>query len=91
MTVESPYYAVEAIETNKWGNTFVTLYKVSNGQINTFKVNKKEWSDCPMEQGDIVDCMIAPKEKVTKGETGWVGTGEYEDVVQMYSIKFREN
>jgi DNA polymerase-3 subunit alpha len=91
MTVESPYYAVEAIETNKWGNTFVTLYKVSNGQINTFKVNKKEWSDCPMEQGDIVDCMIAPKEKVTKGESGWVGTGEYEDVVQMYSIKFREN
>jgi DNA polymerase III alpha subunit len=91
IVVESPYYAVEAIETNKWGNTFVTLYKVSNGQINTFKVIKKEWSDCPMEQGDIVDCMIAPKEKVTKGETGWVGTGEYEDVVQMYSIKFREN
>ena len=90
MTVEAPYYAVEAIEINKWGNAFVTLYKVSNGQIQTHKVNKKEWAECPMEQGDIVDCLINPKEKLKKIDDGFVGTGEYEDVIQMYSIKYRE-
>ena len=90
MTVEAPYYAVEAIETNKWGNAFVTLYKVSNGQIQTYKVNKKEWAECKMEQGDIVDCLISSKEKLKKTDDGFVGTGEYEDVIQMFSIKYRE-
>ena len=90
MTVEAPYYAVEAIEINKWGNAFVTLYKVSNGQIQTYKVNKKEWAECPMEQGDIVDCLINSKEKLKKTDDGFIGTGEYEDVIQMFSIKYRE-
>ena len=95
MVVESPYWLVEGIETNNWGTVFLTIYKASNGTIKTVKVGRKEWKELELEQGDIIDCIIGEKEKRKKetneeGKEVWVGTGEYEEVINMYSLKYRE-
>ncbi len=95
MVTESPYWLVEGIETNNWGTIFLTIYKASDGTIKTVKVNKREWKELPLEQGDIIDCIIGTKEKNKKVTTEdnkevWVGTGIYEDIINAYSLKYRE-
>lgn len=87
------YYIVTGIETNNWGTTFTSLYQISSGYQQTYKVDKKWAKETPFKVGDILNCFFDVKEKgryiEVEGQEKkkWVTTGEYETVLKKYSIK----
>lgn len=79
---------VSSIEKNKYGTPFVVLYRCCNGeQSNSIKIDKKWFNENPCEQGDVIRCAFKEKEKHIKNEDDkWIGTGEFEEVLQNYFI-----
>lgn len=81
IVIDSPYYGVEAIETNQYGTTYLTLYHISVGDSLTFKVDKKWMSQFTqeyggkLEQGDILDITVDEKPKRRKVDDEWVEVG----------------
>lgn len=86
------YYGVESVETNSYGTPFITLYDFQNGMTKQFKCNKKWYDEFKCKQGDIVEVSFSQKKKVRfigtdeNGKNIYQPTGEYEDIIKLYSI-----
>ena len=81
MIFDSPYYGVENVETNEYGTTYLTLYRISTGDSLTFKVDKKWMNQFTqeyggkLEQGDILDITVEEKPKRRKVDDEWIEVG----------------
>ena len=90
---DSPYYAVESIEEDKYKRIFITLYQISNGQSQQYKCEKSYFNSYPCEQGDILDVAFRTKQKKRfigtddKGKNIYEDTNETEEIIKLYSIK----
>jgi DNA polymerase-3 subunit alpha len=87
-TAEPSFYVVEKIESNQWGNTFITLYQMNSGIRQSMKVAKKWYEEYPCSIGNILNAVITAKERYTKleGATKTTPTGEFEIFLKLYSI-----
>lgn len=81
------YYGVANIEENKYGSVFISLYNISNGSIETFKVKKAWFNEYPIEQGDIIDAIIKEQYRKKLVDKKWIDNTEVpkESVLVMYS------
>lgn len=86
-TVDNNVYCVSAIETNKYGTTFITLYHVKDGTFITHKIKRSSFAEHPCDTGDIVKCIIREQYKKIQDENGkWVNSDELETIIKDYTI-----
>lgn len=77
---------VSDIKTNKWGTTFVTLYRINTGTSMTMKVDKGYFTNKPLNKFDIIKvATIAEKFKRRKQDGKWVVTEEKEYILESYA------
>ena len=90
-SVNDGYYIVTGIETNNWNTTFLSLYQLSTGYQQTYKVDKKWAVDYKCKVGDILNCFFDVKRKgkyeEIDGKKKWIDLDEYETILKKYSIK----
>lgn len=89
-------YIVEEMEINKYGTPFITIYQACSGiEIESIKIERKWFAEYPCKAGNILRCAFKTKEKKMKAEKDpndtstkdkWIGTGEYEEVLDCYTI-----
>jgi DNA polymerase-3 subunit alpha len=84
---DCPYYGVEGVETTNYGTQYISLYNISTGQSETYKLSYK-W-DLKCEQGDILEVSFEDKPKNRKEGDKWVKTGEMEKRIKLFSIKLK--
>lgn len=87
---DNKFYIVSNKETNKYGTTFVTAYRMCDGQYVQYKVNRKAYAEMPCDVGDAIMCYIKEQAKMTKvieeDEEKWVKTDAKEVVIKDYAI-----
>ena len=49
-----------------WGTTFVDLYRICDGKVSQYRVNKKDFKDNPFEEGAILKCGFKAHAKSRK-------------------------
>ena len=92
-SVNDNYYIVCGVETNQWGTAFSTLYQISSGYQQVYKVDKKYYQQYPFKVGDILNCFFDVKQcghyETIEGQEKkkWVLDNEYETILKKYSIK----
>ena len=89
--VSDGYYIVTGIEINQWNTTFLSLYQLSTGYQQTYKVDKKWAVDYKCKVADILNCFFDVKRKghyeEIDGKKKWIDSDEYETILKKYSIK----
>ena len=85
-TIEDNIFIVGNIETNKYGNKFVTLYHPKTGEYYQRKINKYAYNDHPCDCGDVIKIVFNTKSKVRQIDGEWVKLDEKEEVLKNYSI-----
>lgn len=87
---DNKYYIVSNKETNKYGTTFITAYRMCDGQYVQYKVNRRAYAEMPCDVGDAIMCYIKEQAKMTKviekDEEMWVKTDAKEVVIKDYAI-----
>lgn len=92
-SVNDSYYIVTGIETNQWGTVFLSLYQLSTGYQQTYKVDKKWVVDYKCKIGDILNCFFDVKQcghyemSELENKKTWVLDDKYETILKKYSIK----
>ena len=86
-TLSDKLYIISDEEKNQYGTIFLNLYQVCSGNIYTYKVNKKAYSERPCGIGDILKCAIRDQFKRVKDENGdWIESEETETILKDYTI-----
>ena len=85
------YYIVSNKETNQYGTTFVTMYRMCDGQYVQYKVNRRAYNEMPCDVGDGLMCYIKDQNKRVKvktedGEEEWVESDIKEVIVKDYAL-----
>ena len=70
--IDDNIYVVGNIETNKYGNRFITLYSPKYGEYYQRKVNKYSYNDNPCDSGDIIKTVFNTKSKIKQVDGEWV-------------------
>lgn len=86
------YFALQALEVNKYGTPFVKLYRLYDGGVIEYKMDKKYFEEHPFPKdnigkyvmGQIMKCVFKSKEKRKKVDGNWVLSGEFEYVLSAY-------
>lgn len=86
-TIEDNIYAVENIEINNYGTTFLNLYEIKHGYSKQVKVKRKWWEEHKCEIGDIIKCSFETKNKRTLADGEWIESTETEDILKVFSIQ----
>ena len=91
-SVDYDLYIVSSLEINKYGTTFLTLYHVYDGEIQTIKADKKQYKENPCQEGDILRCAFRTQYKRVKevsesGKEKWVEGTEIETILKVYVIE----
>lgn len=77
---------ISDVETNKWGTTFLTLYRINTGTSMTMKVDKNYFANKPLNKFDIIKvATISEKFKRRKQDGKWVITEEKEYILESYA------
>lgn len=77
---------VTNIEVNKWGTTFVSLYRINNGEVETIKVNKGFLTKNPLHELDVIKTInIEESNKRRPIDDVWVTLDETEMILTQYS------
>lgn len=78
---DSPYWAVTNVEVNQYGTPFASLYRVSDGLTEVYKVNRQYYKEYGLNTGDIIYPLFNTKNKSIKKDNKWVQTDEtYEEL-----------
>ncbi len=83
---------VANVDIDQWNRPWVTLYRLCDGYSDTVKVDKKWFNDNKCGQGDILRCAWRDRAKMRKvgedndGKNLFEYTGEFEDVLKVYSV-----
>lgn len=87
-TVHKDVIFVSDVNINKWGNCFVSLYRICDGKtIDSLKVDKNFYLHFPLDKGSIINVKgLETKPRKRKDETTgkWVETGEYQQILTSY-------
>lgn len=76
---------VTEVKENKWGTIFCTLYKLNNGKSITLKVDKRYFTNKPLEVYDIINVgIIDEKFKRRKVDGKWIVTEDKEYILSSY-------
>lgn len=67
---DSPYWVVINTEVNQYGSPFATLYRASDGFMNTYKLNKQYYNEYSLSVGDIITPVFNQKFKSKKQSDG---------------------
>lgn len=78
--------AVQEIDTNKWGTSFLTLYRIQDGSTAVpIKVDKQYYNFNSLSVGDMIQIdYIAEKPKKRKIDGKWVDLEETEMILTAY-------
>lgn len=77
---------ISDVKTNKWGTTFLTLYRINTGTSMTMKVDKNYFANKPLNKFDIIKvATISEKFKRRKQDGKWVITEEKEYILESYA------
>lgn len=84
-------YIVSALEQNQYGTTFITLYRICDGEIIQHKVNKKAFNENPCKEGDIIRALIKIQNKKIKSvdennKDIWIESEELENIIKDYIV-----
>ena len=83
-------YVISTIETNKYGTPFATLYQCNSGNTETYKINRKWYSENELQIGDIIRASIKDQYKRVKVDNKWVEDKEQiESILSSYFIMKR--
>lgn len=85
-TYNNKVCVVTEVDTNKWGTTFIDLYRLCDGNSTTIKVDKFYYKNKPLEEFDMImlgDIENKPKRKKVDGK--WTISEEKELILQSYS------
>lgn len=85
--VEESLYAVEEIEVNNYGSTFLNLYSIKFGYSKSVKVAKKWWEECQCEVGDIIKCSFETKHKHRLVNDEWIESPETEEILKVFCVE----
>lgn len=90
-TVDNDIYIASALEQNKYGTTFITLYRICDGEIIQHKVNKKAFNENPCKEGDIIRALIKIQNKKIKSvdennKDIWIESEELENIIKDYIV-----
>lgn len=78
---DSPYWAVTSVDVNQYGTPFASLYRVSDGLTEVYKVNRQYYKEYGLNTGDIIYPLFNTKNKSIKKDNKWVQTDEtYEEL-----------
>ena len=78
---DSPYWAVTNVDVNQYGTPFASLYRVSDGLTEVYKVNRQYYKEYRLNTGDIIYPLFNTKNKSIKKDNKWVQTDEtYEEL-----------
>lgn len=86
------YFALQALEVNKYGTPFVKLYRLYDGGVIECKMDKKYFEEHPFKKdskgvyimGQIIKGSFKSKEKRKKIDGEWRLNGEFEYVLGAY-------
>lgn len=77
---------VSDINTNRWGTTFLTLYRPNNGETEQVKIYKKTFAENQLEQFDMIKTVsVKIKHKKRKVDGKWIQLDETEKILSRYS------
>lgn len=68
--IDPNIWLVLDVKTNKYGTTWVKIYNLCYGCERVYKANKKYWSKCPIENGDVVMAVTEERNKFKKNDDG---------------------
>lgn len=87
------HFVLQSINTTKY-NTFFKLYRLHDGVTIEVKVDKKYYSEHPidikvyekeMDKAPILKCSFKTKRKRKKVDDKWVASDEYESILSAYA------
>lgn len=83
--IKSQYGIVSNVD-DKYATRKITVYRICDGEIITYKVFSRTWESLPLEEKDIIRILEAKQDyKRTKNDAGeWVPTSELEWILQKY-------
>lgn len=85
-TYDDKVCVVSNIKTNKWNNTFLTLYRINTGTSMTMKVDKNYFFNKPLNKFDIIKvATISEKFKRIKKDGEWIVSEEKEYILESYA------
>lgn len=86
-TIPNNIYVVGNVDTNKYGTTFITIYRPNDGKYFQYKVKRWAFNDSPCDSGDVIMALIKEQNKITKGENDeWIKTDIMEVVIKDYAL-----
>ena len=87
--IKSQYGIVSNVD-DKYATRKVTVYRICDGEIITYKVFSRTWESLPLEEKDVVRILETKQDyKRVKNESGeWVPTNETEWILKKYD-KFK--
>lgn len=74
-------------KTNKYGTAWVKIYNLCYGAEREYKVNKKYWSKCPINNGDVIMAVTEERNKFKKNNDGsFSKTNEVETILKAWKV-----
>lgn len=85
-SIHKDFAIVSEINTNRWGTTFLTLYRPNNGAEEQVKIYKKTFAENKVEQFDMIKTVsIKEKHKKRKVDGKWIQLDETEQILSQYA------
>ena len=84
---DEKFYIVSNKETNKYGTTFITIYRMCDGKYFQYKVKRWVYNENPCDVGDAIMAIVREQNRVTKNENDeWIKTDVKEVVIKDYAL-----
>lgn len=85
-SIPTDFAIIIAIESNRWGTKFFTMYRPNNGEYENVKISKSTFEDKIVEEFDMIKTItIETKPKKRKIDGKWVDLEETENILTQYA------
>lgn len=85
-TISNDIALVTNIEINSYGTPFITLYRISDGTIETIKMYKTTFAENPLKEFDIIKTIsIENKAKRRKVDGKWIELSDRENILTQFA------
>jgi len=85
-SIPTDFAIIIAIESNRWGTKFFTMYRPNNGEYENVKISKSTFEDKIVEEFDMIKTItIETKPKKRKIDGKWVDLDETENILTQYA------
>lgn len=85
--IDPNIWLVLGVKVNKYGTAWVKIYNLCYGCERIYKANKKYWSKCPIENGDVIMAITEERNKFKKNDDGsFSKLGELETILKAWKV-----